>query len=144
MCMELTHNVQERRLLKSGFTLIELMIVITIIGLLMYFAIPRLAGVLDRARVRTSRLMIQTLKNAISLYKLDVGDNPEKLRDLIKKPSEERAAKKWEGPYFADKEIPSDPWGNPYRYEKTATGYDLYSYGPKGKDAPKDEYIRAD
>lgn len=132
------------RFLRPGFTLIELMIVLAILGLIMYFIVPRFGGMLNKARIRSARLAMGLFKNAITMYKTDIGDYPERLRDLIKRPSDEKAAKKWEGPYFEDKEIPSDPWGESYRYERTQTGYDLYSYGPNGKGAPKEEYVRAD
>ena len=132
-----------RRFLRPGFTLIELMIVLAVLGLIMYFLIPRFGTMLNKAKIRTARLAMQTIKNQITMYKVDVGDYPERLRDLVKKPSDEKAAKKWDGSYTDDKEIPEDPWGNAYRYERTQTGYDLYSYGPNGKGAPKEEYIRA-
>lgn len=135
---------RSKRFLRQGFTLIELMIVLAVLGLIMYFLVPRFGTMLNKARIRTTRLAIQTLKNSITMYKVDVGDFPERLRDLIKKPTEEKASKKWEGPYFDDKELPNDPWGNAYKYERTQTGYDLYSYGPNGKGSPKDEYIRAE
>lgn len=135
---------RSKRFLQEAFTLIELMIVLAVLGLIMYFLVPRFGTMLNKAKVRTSRLAMQTIKNSITMYKVDIGDYPERLRDLIKKPAEEKAAKKWEGPYFEDKEIPNDPWGESYRYERTQTGYDLYSYGPNGKSSSKDEYIRAE
>ena len=142
--LESVQMKRSNQFLRQGFTLLELMIVLGVLGLIMYFLVPRFGTMLNKARVRTARLAMQTLKNSITMYKVDVGDFPERLRDLIKKPSEEKAAKKWEGPYFDDKELPNDPWGDSYKYDRTQTGYDLYSYGPNGKGAPKDEYIRAE
>jgi len=132
------------RYIKNGFSLIEIMIVLAILGLIIYILAPRFTGMLDKARIKSTKIMLHTIKNAIIMYKTDTGEHPERLRDLIKKPSEERAAKKWEGPYFDEKEVPTDPWGNTYKYERTQSGYELYSYGPHGKGAPKDEYIRAE
>jgi len=134
-----------KKTLRAGFSLVEIMIVITIIGLLAYFMVPKLFLMVTKARAKTTRLKIGGVKSALLMYKTDTGDYPEKLKDLLKKPADEKAAKKWEGPYLEEESQMEDSWGEMLKYQKTANGYDLYSYGPNKKEgSTKDEYIRAD
>lgn len=140
-------NKQEnivKKTLRAGFSMIEIMIVITIMGMLMYFMVPKIMNMVVKAKSRTTKLKISAIKNAILMYKTDTGDYPEKLKDLLKKPSDEKAAKKWEGPYIDQEDQLVDSWGEMLKYQKTQNGYDLYSYGPNQREATKDEYIRAD
>src|SRR5438067_10267606 len=129
-------NAQQRHL-RTGFSLIEIMIVITIMALVIGVAVPALIGRLNKAKITTARTTLHTLEQAISMYYTDTGRYPATLRDLVKKPKEESIAKKWqEGGYLKKTELPDDPWDNKYQYKLTPQAqhpYELYSYGSGGK-----------
>lgn len=133
-----------KRYARSGFTLIELMVVIAILGILAAVALPAYLRYQRQAQMQGARTTLRLLQSAITNYQTEIGQFPTTLRDLIRRPREERLAKKWEEPYLIRKEIAPDPWKNRYNYKVTPTGanpYELYSYGPKGKGAPKAEWI---
>ena len=118
---------------EAGFTLIELMIVLFILGLLAALVAPRLMGRVGKAKQKTAQAQIQLLATALDLYHLDVGNYPsteDGLRALKEKPSN---APGWGGPYL-DKPIPNDPWGRPYVYKCPGEHgpYDLSSLGADG------------
>ena len=118
---------------EAGFTLIELMIVLFILGLLAALVAPRLMGRVGVAKQKTAQTQIQLLATALDLYHLDVGNYPtteEGLKALRERPSN---AASWAGPYL-DKAIPNDPWGRPYNYKCPGEHgpYDLYSLGAAG------------
>jgi len=128
---------QRRR--RSGFTLVEILLVVTIIAVLAGLAIPRLAGRGQQARVQAADADIRGgLSNALGLYELDNGRYPERLQDLFEKPA---SAKTWRGPYL--NQIPRDPWGNDYIYRypgsNNPTGFDLSSAGPDGQEGTSDD-----
>ena len=129
---------------KDGFTIVELMFVVAIIAVLMGVLAPNLNRYLQSSRKTSAKSAIRTLKGSVNLFNAHVGRYPTSLNELIKKPTEERAAKKWEGPYLETKEVPSDPWGERYVYKltpQTEHPYELYSYGHNGRGAPKSEWI---
>ncbi len=118
---------------EAGFTLIELMIVLFILGLLAALVAPRLMGRVGVAKQKTAQAQIQLLGTALDLYHLDVGRYPateEGLQALKEKPA---SATTWGGPYL-DKPIPNDPWGRAYIYKCPGEHgpYDLYSLGASG------------
>ena len=125
----------------NGFTLIELMLVVIIIGALVAMVMPRLAGRGEQARVATARADIQTnIATALKLYELDNGSFPsseEGLNALLSKPS---SASNWNGPYLERK--PLDPWGREYNYrspgEHRTADYDLSSFGNDGTESQDD------
>lgn len=115
-----------------GFSLIELMVVLVILGLLTGLVGPRLFGRVDASKVQTAETQIKMLRGALQTYRLDVGQYPstaQGLAALMRAPAE--ASDWWQGPYLED-ELPSDPWRAPYRYEHPADnlqGFALYSLG---------------
>ena len=121
----------------AGFTLIELMVVLVILGLLAGLVGPALFGRVDSSKVQTAETQIKMLRGALQAYRLDVGRFPstaEGLAALIRAPAE--ASEFWKGPYLED-EVPPDPWNAPYRYEQPADnlqGFALYSLGADSEE----------
>ena len=135
---------------RSGFSLMELMIVIVIIGILGGVLAPVLNNALKRARKGTAKATMSQIKVGITRFQSELGRYPTALKDLIKRPKtgEERVTKKWDGPYIGEEgieEVPEDPWGNKFHYKVNPQGtkrpYELLSYGPNGKGSPKEEWI---
>jgi len=132
---------------QRGFTMIELLVVLVILGMLAGLVGPRLFGKLDSSKVGVVETQIKMLKGALQTYRLDVGDFPETqdgLEALVRKPRSGRAAKRWKGPYLDD-EVPMDPWDAPFQYEKKPSGlqeFTLYSLGADGE--PGGEGLDAD
>lgn len=122
----------------SGFTLLEMIVVLAIIGLIMGLVAPRMFAQADKAKVQTAETQIKMLKGAIETMRLDIGRYPtteEGLRILISRPAEEIAGKLWNGPYL-EEALPSDPWGRPYLYSREASdsqAFSLYSFGADGQ-----------
>jgi general secretion pathway protein G len=123
---------------KSGFTLIEIMVVIVILTLLAVFAVPKIMGRLDDAKIADAKVQIRNLETALKYHKLDNGIFPsteQGLQALITKPATGVIPKNYrEGGYLETKTIPKDPWGNDYIYISPGEhgDYDLYSYGADG------------
>lgn len=114
---------------QRGFTLIEMLIVIIIIGLLASLVGPKLFTKVDKARIKTAKAQIELLSAAIDTYRLDMGKFPATLEEL--RSSDDP---RWEGLYLP-KQIPPDPWNNPYEYKYPGEhgSYDIISYGADGK-----------
>ncbi|MDD5680589.1 MAG: type II secretion system major pseudopilin GspG [Candidatus Omnitrophica bacterium] len=125
---------------KKGFTLIELMLVVIILGILVAMVVPRLVGRGEQARRQAAEADIRSnIALALDLYELDNGAYPEKLEDLLKDPGESKASN-WNGPYLKRK--PVDPWGREYSYKypgQNNKDYDLYSYGADGVEGGGDD-----
>jgi general secretion pathway protein G len=123
----------------AGFTLIELMVVIIILGLLAAIVMPRVVGETDRARYEQAKVQMRILEDALKRYKLDSGVYPsteQGLESLVRKPSSGIIPRNWpEGGYLDKTEIPIDPWGNPYIYVSPglhSPDYDVKSFGADG------------
>jgi general secretion pathway protein G len=135
--MRITHSKAHSpaRRIQSAFTLVELLLVMTILAILAGIVLPKMAGRGEEARVAAVKTQISTLGTALGAYEVDNGFYPrgrEGLECLMVKP---RYAMNWHGPYM-EKDIPLDPWGKPYVYEcpgrHNPSGYDLYATGPDG------------
>ncbi len=119
-----------RRRVEKGFTLIEILIVVIIIGLLASLVGPKLFSKVSGAKQKSAKAQIELFGTALDAFRLDTGRYPtseEGLKALREKPS---GAEQWQGPYLP-KEIPMDPWGNPYVYKCPGDHgeYDLISFG---------------
>lgn len=134
--MKITQNKKSRR----GFTLVEILLVVTIIGILAALVIPRITGRTEEARIKAATSDIHGgIKSALGMYEVDTGSYPKSLQDLIQQPGDVRG---WKGPYLDQQTPPVDPWGHPYVYvypgRHNPSGYDLYSTGPSGQDGGPD------
>ena len=125
-----------RRTAEAGFTLVEMLVVITIIGLIMGLVGPRVLTYLSESKVKAAKIQIESLSAALDLYYLDNGRYPsasEGLTALVQRPA---AAAAWNGPYLKTGAVPADPWGHPYMYAAPAdhAPYEIVSYGPSGPE----------
>jgi general secretion pathway protein G len=116
-----------------GFTLLELLVVVVIIGLLASYVGPRYFGQLGRSEITTAKAQIQAFSRALDQYRLDTGHYPtteQGLNALVARPSSEP---KWNGPYLQNA-VPLDPWGKAYIYRSPGghSEYDILSYGKDG------------
>ncbi len=132
-------STQKRRITRAaGFSLLEMLVVLVIIGLLAGLVGPRLFTQVDRAKVNTAEAQIKMMKGALETFRLDVNRFPnveEGLEALWKAPVDEKAKDLWNGPYL-DEAIPADPWGNPYQYGIPGADnqpFALYSLGADGQ-----------
>jgi general secretion pathway protein G len=124
------------RVRQAGFTLIEIMVVVVILGILAAIVVPNIISKPDDARVVKARTDIQALESALNMYKLDNFYYPstqQGLEALVAKPGGEPAARNWRQPYV--QKLPKDPWGNPYQYLQPGQHgeFDLFSFGKDGK-----------
>jgi general secretion pathway protein G len=125
-----------RKRSQRGFTLVEMLVVITIIGLIMSLVGPRVLNYLSEAKVKSARIQIQSLVSALDLFYLDAGRYPSSSEGLnaLVRPTSGLAA--WNGPYLKGGSVPSDPWGRPYLYRSPGEHgpYDIISYGSDGQE----------
>jgi len=135
--------------LRNGFTLIEILIVVVIIGMLAALVAPRLIGKLTESKQKIARQQIEMISTALDLFRTDVGRYPttdEGLEALIKRP-ETIPPELWKGPYLKHGKLPRDPWGRPFHYfgpdseiaRQKGVDYVIISYGADGKPGGNDE-----
>ncbi|MDY0073245.1 MAG: type II secretion system major pseudopilin GspG [Thauera sp.] len=128
----------------GGFTLVELLVVLAILGLLAGLVGPRVLGQLDGAKSKTAAVQIKDLEQGAELFKLDVGRFPssqEGLEALISKPG---TANGWRGPYLKKGALPRDPWGNPYHYQSPGQQGEIDIYSLGADNAPGGDGDNAD
>jgi general secretion pathway protein G len=127
----------------SGFTLIEVLLVLVILVILGSIAVPMFSGVGERANNQAAQVQVDLLENAINTYHAMSLQYPNSLDDLINQPSDPKAAAKWAGPYLPANKSLNDPWDNPYKYNakgtKSGAGFDVWSMGPDGQDGSDDD-----
>jgi len=130
-----------------GFTLIELMVVVVILGILAGLIIPKIMGRTDEARMLKARMQIEQLEQTLKLYYLDNGEYPtteQGLNALIEKPATEPVPRRWrEGGYLEKGKIPRDPWDTPFVYVSPGVhskDFDLVSYGADHEEGGEGKY----
>jgi len=126
-----SHDNRER-----GFTLVEMLVVITIIALIMSLVGPRVLNYLSESKVKAAKIQMQSFSSALDLLYLDTGRYPssaEGLTTLVKPTS---AMRGWNGPYLKGGNVPNDPWGKPYVYRSPGerSKYEITSYGADGQE----------
>lgn len=124
-------RVLKKRSRNHGFTLIELLVVLVILGLLAGIVGPRLFGIGDDARKKTTKVQIENLSNALKMFQLEVGRFPttsEGLSALVEQPGD---AERWNGPYLDKKFVPKDDWENEFEYRSPSDNgpFEIVSYG---------------
>jgi general secretion pathway protein G len=130
----------ERAGRQKGFTLLELLVVVVIIGLLASYVAPRFFTQVGKSEVKVAQAQIDALEKALHQYRLDAGRYPtteQGLEALVKRPAN---APKWQGPYLA-KAVPLDPWGKAYQYRSPGEhgDFDLFSFGRDGRQGGSGE-----
>ena len=130
----------------AGFTLLEILLVVIIIGMLVGVAVVRLGGVSAESKKVAARDQIGSYKTAIGLYEVHNGNYPtteQGLLALTTQPATPPAPNNWQGPYLDPPVVKKDPWGRDFVYKfpgvKLPSGYDLYSVGPDGVDGSEDD-----
>ena len=120
---------------RGGFTLIEILLVVVIIGILVAVVAPNLAGRVDDARIAATRDGIKALGLALDMYEVDNGRYPSSLAGLISNPG----VNNWNGPYIKDGRSPVDAWGNAFQYTAGERGYKIASGGADGSMGGTDD-----
>lgn len=130
---------------RAGFTLVEMLVVLAIIGSIVGLVGPRVLNYLSESKVKTAQIQIENIASALDLFYLDAGRYPsseEGLGALVQRPA---SVSSWSGPYLKSNGLPKDPWGHPYIYRSPGQNgaYDVGSLGPEGKEGGNGVIMRA-
>ncbi len=122
--------MKKSNIMERGFTLIEILIVVAIIGLIASLIAPNLIGRFERSKEEVAKAQIEMLSSAVQAFMIDLGRYPNSLEELVNLQDP-----KWRGPYLSKKSLPKDPWGREYQFKCPGDHgpFDLYSFGPNGK-----------
>ncbi len=128
-------------------SLLEILIVLSIMAVLIAIIAPRILGSQKKADIKATKLQISNIEEALKLYAADNRTFPnteEGLIALFEAPADEKRSKNWDGPYFDGDGAPVDPWGNEFKYEYPSTHGsrdfpDIWSFGPDGEDNTEDD-----
>lgn len=135
--------ISKRRAAEAGFTLLEILVVIAILGLLIGLVAPAVLRQLGGARNSIARQSIERLSSVLDIYKLDIGSYPTTEQGLLALVSRPTAGGNWNGPYVKGEQQPLDPWNHPYLYHNPSTrsghDYDLCSLGANGQPGTTDQ-----
>jgi general secretion pathway protein G len=127
---------RSRKESERGFTLVEILVVITIIALIMSLVGPRVLNYLTESKVKAAKIQMQSFSSALDLLYLDTGRYPSSAEGLavLVKPTSAMAG--WNGPYLKGGNVPNDPWGKPYLYRSPTerAKYEIMSYGADGQE----------
>jgi general secretion pathway protein G len=121
---------------QRGFTLVEMLVVITIIGLIMGLIGPRVLNYLSESKVKAARIQLQSFGSALDLFYLDAGRFPSTAEGLAALVRQTPGVSAWNGPYLRGGNVPNDPWSHPYLYRSPGEHgpYDIMSYGSDGQE----------
>lgn len=141
-----TTTIRPPRRDRRGFTLIEVLLVIVILGMLATVLVVTIGGTQDKAKIDLTQAQVHTLAGKIEQYHLDLGQYPEALKGLVERPADEEQAEKWAGPYVQSSQL-KDQWGAEYQYEVSQQGdtlpggakFKLWSNGPDGQSNTEDD-----
>ena len=138
MKIEIKKITIQKHQLRRAFTLVEILLVMTIIAILAALVIPKVVGRSEQARQTAAHADLSSIKTSLDAFEVDNGFYPKNIQDLVTLPSN---AKNWHGPYL--EKIPTDPWGNNYNYSNpgrhNSSSYDLSSVGPDAKEGTDDD-----
>jgi general secretion pathway protein G len=125
---------------QTGFTLLELLVVMVILGLLVGYVAPKYFAQIGKSEVKTARAQIESLEKALDMYRLDTGHYPNAEQGLAALNTRPQNEAKWNGPYLK-KDVPTDPWGRPYLYKNPGekSEIDITSLGKDGKPGGEGE-----
>jgi general secretion pathway protein G len=128
-------SVRRRRSSERGFTLVEILVVITIIGLIMALVGPRVLNYLGDSKAKAAKIQIESFSTALDLYYLDLGRYPNSNEGLTALTRGNNASG-WNGPYLRGGLVPNDPWGHSYVYRSPGQSapYDIISLGSDGQE----------
>ncbi|WP_407112891.1 type II secretion system major pseudopilin GspG [Bradyrhizobium sp. LMG 9283] len=125
-----------RRHGEQGFTLVEMLVVITIIGLIMGLIGPRVLNYLSESKVKAAKIQMQSFASALDLFNLDTGRYPSTAEGLTALVRRTPGVAAWNGPYLKGSVVPNDPWNHPYVYRAPGehSAFDIISYGSDGQE----------